>query len=43
MKRRLRRTYRTQRLYLQFLDKAQEAESKSTVVDWIMDKWDSTY
>jgi hypothetical protein len=35
--------YRAQRLYLQSLQKAEEAESKSVKVEWIIDKWDSTY
>lgn len=35
--------YRAQRLYLQSLQKAQEAESKSASMTWTMDKWDRAY
>jgi hypothetical protein len=35
--------YHAQRLYLQSLDKAYRAESKSAVASWTMDKWDRTY
>jgi hypothetical protein len=35
--------YRAQRLYLQSLQKTEQAESKSAKVEWIMDKWYSSY
>jgi hypothetical protein len=35
--------YRAQRLYLQSLDKAERAESKSASASWMMDKWDRSY
>jgi hypothetical protein len=35
--------YRAQRLYLQSLQKAEQAESKSVRIDWTMDKWDRSY
>jgi hypothetical protein len=35
--------YRAQRLYLQSLQKAQQAESKSARIEWTMDKWDRSY
>jgi len=35
--------YRTQRLYLQALDKAKQAESKSVAIGWTIDKWDRSY